>query len=167
MKWAKRKHEADPNIPPHQRAAHFNEYDEVIITVGPYNKKIATAKNGGAVVKTLFEWVRFPNTEYPDPIDIPQKKGQRKYEIFCGGFLNFYEETLREYLPEVFKKYFPTADTVFKDNFLKYFKDKPGDYEVFFEWANNGDSVIIFLNPDPGNPDPPSPPAPPPPETST
>jgi len=100
--------------------------------------------------------------------DLPKlgTRVRRKYEIFCGGFLYFYDNTLSEYLKEVNGKVKGAGN-----KFLTYFKGKSFNHTMRFEWGADKQKpgrrrVTIYLTPPAGNPDPPSPPAPPPPETS-
>ena len=96
-----------------------------------------------------FKWLTYPDDKYKnkdvDPFKL-NRKGQRKYEIFCGGFLYFYDEE-------------------HPDN-LKQVEQRDVEHKVFLAWSKAGDVVRIFISPKPGNPDPPTTPGPPPPESS-
>lgn len=124
---------------------------------------------------TFYIW-----TEHADLPKMSQTV-QRKYEIFCGGFLYFYDHQLishekgkatgEGYLYDLQNDHNLNVGPV-----LDYFKTKLNkgllDHEMWFSWEKdpaNGKrwKVSIYLNPEPGNPDPPSTPKPPPPETTT
>jgi hypothetical protein len=120
------------------------------------------------------EWVTFPNDDYPEPLPerlLKNSRAQRKYEIFCGGFIYFYDEELGKYPAKIAEEYPKKFNgEQFGDECLEKLRNFFGKLEVnkkhklFFDWRE--DSVTIYIQPAPGNPDPPSTPAPPPPETS-
>ena len=121
-----------------------------------FRKKVQT----GVPKPKINAWVSYGN--------LPKlnKRARRKYEIFCGGFLYFYDNDLINYLKEVNGKVKGGGTKL-----LQYFKKKSFDHDISFEWGpdkqNPGKTrVTVYLNPPAGNPDPPSPPAPPPPESS-
>jgi hypothetical protein len=104
---------------------------------------------------------------YYDNLPIMGRQVKRKYEIFCGGFLYFYDHRLRRYLASVNLKVNRAGD-----KFLEYFKGKSFNHDLSFVWKDDKKhkgrmAVTIYLDPPAGNPDPPTTPAPPPPETST
>jgi hypothetical protein len=165
MKWAKTKKDLDDgNVPSNDRSKCFAEYHAIKVKPDPNNtqKKIAEGQDkDGNIIKTLFQWVTYDN------LDKLKKKVQRKYEIFCGGFLGFYDDELIHYLGTELK-----GKVTVGAELIDYLTGKAADHEIFFEWGKdkkNADKIFvtIYLNPPAGNPDPPSPPAPPPPETST
>jgi hypothetical protein len=186
MKWTKTKKELDDeDVPAADRAKCFTVYHEIKTKPDPNNpgKKIAEATNEQGNITTLFEWVTHHD------LDKLKKKAQRKYEIYCGGFLDFYDiplvvfkngKVVSGYLIDLQKKNLVSQDL------LKYFEDKlesesepqpqndpdrQFNHEIYFEWGKETEPnkifVTIYLNPAAGNPDPPTPPAPPPPESST
>jgi hypothetical protein len=119
------------------------------------------------------EWVTFPNVEYPDPLPdrlLKKRKAQRKYEIFCGGFIYFYDEELGKYPAKMVEEY-PKKfngeqfDGPCLEKVQKFFSklEVTKKHKLFFDWGVN--YVRIYIKPKPGNPDPPSTPSPPPPET--
>ena len=116
-------------------------------------------------VKTIAHTVKNVWKTYKN-LPIVERKAQRKYEIFCGGFLYFYDKRLVNYLKDVNNKAGGGGDSI-----LNYLKGKKFNHDLWFEWTTDKKagktSVTIYLNPPAGNPDPPPPPAPPPPETST
>ena len=164
MRWAKTKKDLDDaDVPPADRGnARFKEYKEIKSEADPDNpgKKRARATDNQGVVTTLSEWVTYNN------LDSLKKKAQRKYEIYCGGFLSFYDDKLIEYLDKELKNKVTVGPEL-----ISYLKSRAADHEIFFEWGDETHAdkifVTIYINPPAGNPDPPTPPAPPPPETST
>jgi hypothetical protein len=126
-------------------------------------KKVEKKKGGGgygAVKPKKVPWVSHG--------DLPKlgRRVRRKYEIFCGGFLYFYDKTLMDYLKEVNGKVKGAGN-----KFLTYFKGKSFNHTMTFEWGADKEKpgrrrVTIYLSPPAGNPDPPTTPSPPPPETS-
>jgi hypothetical protein len=145
---------------------HFKDYDSIIPDEDPSKpegQKIAVAAKGGNTT-ILSEWVTYHNLERKNM----RKKQQRKYEIFVGGYLSFYDEKLLPYLQDDLKA---KGKVDVGDPLIAYIKDRTKvPHEVFFEWGKEdieGERkmfVRIYLNPPAGNPDPPTPPAPPPPE---
>lgn len=179
MKWAKRHLEVeDENPSPEERNEIYTEFDEFTFSVdNTTGKKIATGIKHGKSDTVFYEWVTHP--------DLPQlkKRARRKYEIFCGGFLCFYDRDFLEYLKELSNKSVQTGVTGAVVNTLKEYFNKQKrlsqnpldagklrlEHRIFFEWGKEADKdmfVTIYINPDPGNPDPPRPPGPPPPESS-
>jgi hypothetical protein len=99
----------------------------------------------------FFKWVTYPGDSYKGvvmntPFEL-SKRAQRKYEIFCGGFIYFYDEE-------------------HPDN-LKQLEQQNVEHQIFLAWSEKGDVVRIFMSPKPGNPDPPTTPPPPPPESNS
>jgi len=99
-------------------------------------------------------WATYPDDDPLQKTFSLNRKGQRKYELFCGGFLYYHDVE--------FKKY-PTGD----DGNLVF------EHTVYFEWLpkEKGEAkthVKIYVNPTPPefNPNPPKPPPPPPPESN-
>jgi hypothetical protein len=91
------------------------------------------------------EWVTYPNDKFPKDLPkrlIGNRKAQRKYEIFCGGFIYYHDVE--------FKKY-----------------EGKFEHTIFFDWAKRKDKVTIYINKTPTqfNAVPPPPPPPPPPES--
>jgi hypothetical protein len=136
------------------------EFDNLSTTE---QKFFAVKKDGktGAPKPKKSEWISYG--------DLPKmgKRVKRKYEIFCGGFLFFYDNDLMEYLKEVNGKTKGAGN-----KFLTYFKGKSFNHTMTFEWGPDKQKpgrgrVTVYLSPPAGNPDPPTPPAPPPPETSS
>jgi hypothetical protein len=162
--WAERIKKMDPDIPEEERSLIYEElplYDET----------------GDELIKKLNslgykEWVTFPNNDYPDPLPkrlLEKRKAQRKYEIFCGGFLYFYDEELGKYpekIAEEYPKKFPGDQFECQKKLEAFFGklEVNKKHKIFFDWGKK--SVTIYIKPEPGNPDPPSPPAPPPPEST-
>lgn len=161
MKWAKTHLELhDENIKPSEIKVAFAEYDSISVkSTKKKGKTVKTANGVGANNKIFYQWATYDNLP---PMNKPAR---RKYEIFCGGFLYFYDNDLLKYLKEVNNKY---AGGGKGTDFLNYYKNKSFDHEIYFQWEKNKGhmSVTIFISPTAGNPDPPTPPAPPPPETS-
>ena len=96
------------------------------------------------------------------------KRGTRKYEIFCGGFLYYHDVEFKNYLRDPNKKY-PNGITGYPDYPVN--NDNNFEHKIFFEWLPKGkgvkkDKVRIYINTTPPefNP-PPKPPPPPPPES--
>jgi len=109
----------------------------------------------------FVKWVTYPDD---DPLQKPfalNRKAQRRYEVFCGGFLYYHDVELKKY-PEG------------KDANGKVYPNKDFDHNIYFEWfpKEKGNKektkVIIHITPTPPefNPNPPPPPAPPPPESN-
>ena len=191
MKWAKTTKELKQltkNMSPQQIKACFTEYDLVTtvdptapITKGIKSKKSTTRafgvrKNPGKPfsMTTFHKWTFHRNLR---PMS---QKARRKYEIFCGGFLYFYDHQIlshkngkdvgKGYLYDLKKDHNIDVEPI-----LAYFRTKLSDglldHEMWFNWEKdpkheNRWQVTIYLNPAPGNPDPPSTPPPPPPEDS-
>ena len=130
--------------------------------LSPAEKKFFAKKIKTTAPKLkINEWVSYG--------DLPKmtKRARRKYEIFCGGFLYFYDNDFIAYLKEVNGKTKGAGN-----KFLAYFKNKSFDHDISFVWEPDKSKpgrvrVTVYLNPPAGNPDPPRPPAPPPPESST
>jgi hypothetical protein len=123
-------------------------------------RKFFAVKKSYVVGAKKKEWVSYG--------DLPKlgKRVKRKYEIFCGGFLYFYDNDLMQYLKEVNGNMKGAGS-----KFLKYFQKKSFNHTMSFEWGPDKQKpgrgrVTIYLDPPAGNPDPPTPPAPPPPEMS-
>ena len=159
MKWTIDQKEFDALSPDEQK--HFSvqktSSGKSVITEASLKKK-------GFALWTKHTKVKFPKAMSLSSIN----RVKRKYEIFCGGFLWFYDRTLLRYLNEVNKKTNNAGN-----NFLQYFQVKKQSKNQFnhtmaFIWEQNADgwTVKIYLNPPAGNPDPPSTPKPPPPENS-
>ncbi|MDX2046558.1 MAG: hypothetical protein SFU87_07210 [Chitinophagaceae bacterium] len=170
MKWAKTIKELDDENPdPRERAECFEEYDEIEIQIDTKTgKKLAICYRGGKPYRQLSEWVTH--------LDLPRmgRIGKRKYEVFCGGFLYFYDEELVNYPDKIAREYsikFPgdEFDPVHIEKLKKFFaKINIGvPHEVYFHWYKENDrlAVTVFIDPPAGNPDPPTVPPPPPPET--
>jgi hypothetical protein len=170
MKWAKTTAGARDETPdPREREACFEEYEKIEIDdVSTQGKKVAKCFRNGKPHKQLSEWITYTG--------LPRmgRAGKRKYEIFCGGFLHFYDEELINYPDKIAKEYsikFPgdEFDPLHIEKLKKFFaKINIGvPHEVYFHWWEEGNSfsVTIFIDPPAGNPDPPVPPPPPPPET--
>jgi hypothetical protein len=164
--WAERIGRVDPNIPPEERP---HIYEELPL-------KDETGEELRQILKGFGyeEWVTFPNDDYPDPLPerlLRNHKAQRKYEIFCGGFLYFYDEELKKYPAKIVEEY-PKKfsgeqfDGICQEKLERFFSklEVYKKHKIFFDWGK--DYVRIYINPKPGNPDPPSTPSPPPPETS-
>lgn len=154
MKWRIRKEKFPPDLPPEEKFM----FEEIILKKkdGDPDLKDELEKLG------YVEWVTYPgiynNFKELTPID---QKGQRNYEIFCGGFLYYHDVEFKKYpqgsggCPE-WKEY-PTKDF---------------EHKIYFEWLPEGKTgkktkVRIYINitPQGYNTDPPKPPAPPPPES--
>jgi len=165
--WAERIGKIDPHIPPEERSQVYEE--------------LPLADETGEELRIKLrawgyeEWVTFPNSDYPDPL--PQRllrnvKAQRKYEIFCGGFIYFYDEELGKYPAKIHEEYpkkfngeqFDGPCLEKLQNFFNKLEVNK-KHKIFFDWGK--DYVRIYINPKPGNPDPPSTAPPPPPETTT
>lgn len=165
--WAERIGKIDPDIPPEERPYIYEELP----------LKDETGEVLREILKTwgYEQWVEFPNSDYPDPLPgrlLRSRKAQRKYEIFCGGFIYFYDEELGKYpakIVEEFPKKFngETFDGVCQEKLERFFSrlEVYKKHRIFFDWGK--DYVRIYINPKPGNPDPPSTPSPPPPETNS
>src|SRR4030095_2514324 len=157
--------EIDPHIPLRERPY---VYEELPL-------KDETGEELRKILQTwgYEEWVTFPNNDYPDPLPkrlLKKRKAQRKYEVFVGGFLYFYDEELGKYPDKIvqeFPKKFPNEEfgSICEDKLRRFFSrlEVNKKHRIFFDWG--GDYVRIYINPKPGNPDPPSGPAPPPPES--
>jgi hypothetical protein len=165
--WAERIGKIDPNIPPEERG---HIYDELPL-------KNETGEELREILRPwgYEEWVTYPNDDYPEPLPerlLRNVKAQRKYEIFCGGFIYFYDEELGKYPAKIVEEY-PKKfngeqfDGPCLEKLQKFFSklEVSKKHKLFFDWGK--DYVRIYINPKPGNPDPPSTPGPPPPETST
>jgi len=194
--WAELTHRIDPNIPQDERHLIYEElplFDETDGSVmskelgkqskekrAPGHKVLPVNDDDGKKLREILkgfgfeEWVTFPNADYPAELPerlLRNKKAQRKYEIFCGGFLYFYDEELGKYPDKIVKEY-PKKfngeqfDGICLEKLQKFFGklEVNKKHTMFFDWGKN--YVRIYLRPGPGNPDPPSGPAPPPPETS-
>lgn len=105
-------------------------------------------------------WATYPDD---DPLQKPfalKRKAQRRYEIFCGGFIYYHDVE--------FKKY-PTG-TGFDG---KQYPDKDFEHYIYFKWLPEGKGnkektkveIYVTKTPEEYNSDPPKPPAPPPPES--
>jgi len=159
--WAERVWKIDPDIPADERP---HIYEELPLKDESGEELREILRKWG-----YEEWVTHDNLSGRL---MKSRKAQRKYEIFCGGFLYFYDEELKKYpakIVEEFPKKFPGEEfgeacqkklEAFFSKLEVYKKHK-----IFFDWGK--DYVRIYINPKPGNPDPPATPAPPPPETST
>ena len=164
--WAGRFGKIDPDIPAEEKPFIYEELP----------LKDETGEELRAALKTYGyeQWVEFPNHEYPDPLPgrlLKNRKAQRKYEIFCGGFLYFYDEELGKYPAKIVEEY-PKKfngeqfDGECREKLERFFSrlEVTKKHKMFFDWGK--DYLRIYLNPKPGNPDPPSTPSPPPPETN-
>jgi hypothetical protein len=131
-------------------------------------------------------WVIHPLHE---DYDYDKEKIRRKYEIFCGGFLDFYDQQLYSGQSSAYLKELKDKHGVDTKPLIDYFAAKLKEnkdrwsHNAFFEWGLGNDAlgtdsdgnpidskkayVRIYLNPPAGNPDPPTSPKPPPPEEST
>jgi hypothetical protein len=126
--------------------------------------------------KGYIKWVTYPGPENEfKPLPKISEQGQRKYAIYCGGFLYYHDEVFKKYSkgkgytdekgdPEwkVYPDTYKDPDGIVKKSV--YFEHK-----IFFEWFNlkGKDKVTIYINPTPKelNSNPPPPPVPPPPES--
>lgn len=157
MKVAKRTGKIDPSVPEDEKNGLFVEislqYDDCDYRLEDELKSIG-----------YFLWAKHELGK-----DF-KNKAQRKYEVFCSGYLYFYEQRLQQYLSDIASKYPQQIDKDCNEKFQKYFKQAGvgDDHKIYFEWCDKGKDnfVRIYMNPDPGNPDPPRPPGPPPPESS-
>jgi hypothetical protein len=164
--WAGRYGKIDPDIPAEEKPF---IYEELILHNETGEELRKELKEYG-----YEEWVTYPNDDYPDPLPerlLRNHKAQRKYEIFCGGFIYFYDEELGKYPAKIVEEY-PKKfngeqfDGPCLEKLQRFFSklEVTKKHKLFFDWGK--DYVRIYINPKPGNPDPPSTPAPPPPETS-
>ncbi len=131
-------------------------------------------------------WGTYPETPLPEDQFSLKREGQRKYEIFVGGYLNYHDIKFKKYPkgegysdedgPENIKlKKYPDwrvfiSDPINKekylDNGLDYF-----EHYIYFKWFPEGKGVPktrveiwITQTPDEYNGNPPDPGGPPPPE---
>jgi hypothetical protein len=194
MKWAKTLKELkklSATVSPSDLKANFSIYDSLSIDdpTAPPQKTVSSnkvsseafglrktgIKGKGVPTKTVFKlWTVHKN------LPNMSEKIRRKYEVFCGGFLYFYDnellahkngkETGKGYLHDLKNDHQMPVEPV-----MDYFRDKLNngllDHEMWFNWGPDPTKkgrwmVTIYLNPPPGNPDPPSTPPPPPPEDS-
>lgn len=93
--------------------------------------------------------------------DLPKKltgnrKAQRKYEIYCGGFLYYHDVEFKKY-------HVPGA----KNSKGEPYPTQDFEHFIYFDWEKKDGSVTIYITitPEAYNPTPPKPPAPPPPES--
>lgn len=189
MKWVTSDAEFDTEYTPDEKS-HFEKFDGIPPPKGYLSNnpctidgkpKFCVTHNGNVYV----DWVTYPKgpvaTNDPFERDLPKelenkRKARRKYEIFCGGFLYFYDTELENYADK-FEKYAIQKGinvTECVKHLKDYFNNKLNlagmDHKVIFEWGKNPDnndrfSVRIYINPPAGNPDPPETPPPPPPES--
>ncbi|MES2647059.1 MAG: hypothetical protein V4717_09310 [Bacteroidota bacterium] len=119
------------------------------------------------------KWVTYPGEDPFQKEFNLDRKAQRKYEIFCGGFLHYHDIIFKKYPEGAGYEYPKTAGPGIAPTWKEY-PDKDFEHEIYFEWfpkgggPNNKTSVIIHINPTPPlyNGKPPPPPAPPPPEST-
>ena len=148
MKWTQLKKRLDEDgVDPEEREKIFKEYKDE--TELEYDLE-----------KDYNEWVTYPG---PDnnfaSFGELGKKAQRKYEVFCGGFLYYHDVE--------FKKY-PVGEG--PDG--KKYPNKNFEHYIYFKWLpekkGKKDKVIVYVTKTPPefNPDPPKPPPPPPPESN-
>ncbi len=176
MKWAKTSIELDDENLPARDKTSFEAYERIRVddSLPKGGKKAYAYKNkkGPQPPKEFFEWVTYDNL---DPL---KPRARRKYEIFVGGFLNFYDDKLKEYPQKIVDEYPKKfAGQQFGTECYKKLQDFfeivgiGKTHEIYFDWGNDEANkgkiyVTIFINPPAGNPDPPIPPSPPPPESS-
>ncbi len=156
MKWIRRKGKIPPGLPSEEKFM-FEEID-------------LTYKDGDpALMSELYEKVEryVPWVTYPDdapgtkPFKLTGEAGQRKYEIFCGGFLYYHDIEFKNYPMDSYKKY---------PNGITGYPKADFEHKIYFEWFKKEgiDKVRIYINTTPKqfNPNPPPPPPPPPPESN-
>ena len=171
MKWAKTSIELDDDNLPAKDRGSFEAYQRFEVNHSQKKAYGFKKKKGQQPDKEFFEWITY------DKLDPLKPRARRKYEIFVGGFLNFYDEKLKEYPQKIAVEYPKKFGEEFGDvclEKLKKFFDIIGigvKHEIYFDWGNDEANpgkifVTIYINPDAGNPDPPVPPSPPPPESS-
>jgi hypothetical protein len=156
MKWVKLKKDLDnDHVKDKERKALFNVYENE-------EELQKDLKNP----EKFIGWVTYSFQDFE--LD---KKAQRKYEIFCGGFLYYHDDK--------FKRYWDGAGYVYPEKpginiapTWKKYPDNTFGHEIYFEWNTpkgyNATSVKIYINPtpEPYNSSPPVPPPPPPPESN-
>ena len=178
--WTEREGEEDPDVPQNERDKFF----ESLPLKSKKDKYLSEDLRTELGKKGYEEWITHPNInpKYPLSDDLPKnlksRKAQRKYEIFCGGFLYFYDVELEKYPKKIVDEYPNKFNGAEFGNEcyekLQNFFTKVGvgqEHKIFFEWGINKEndnkfSVRIYINPPAGNPDPPTTPGPPPPESS-
>jgi len=122
----------------------------------------------------FVKWVKYPDD---DPLQKQfelDRKAQRKYEIFVGGFLHYHDIEFKRYPKGGGYEYPKDPDSHEPAKWKDYDGDRSFEHEIYFEWLpkekgpNNKTSVKIYINPTPEkfNSDPPPPPTPPPPESN-
>jgi len=181
--WAELVERLDPDIPKDEIALiyellpYFHEKGDNVVPKDqrPEGHKILPSDDeDGEKLREILrgigfeEWVAHRNLSSRL---LRSRKAQRKYEIFCGGFLYFYDVELGKYPQKVVDEYpkkFPGEQfgEECQKKLVQFFGrlEVNKEHTIFFDWGR--DYVRIYINPRPGNPDPPSTPAPPPPETS-
>jgi hypothetical protein len=125
-------------------------------------------------------WAHFSSADLPENVKL-NRKSQRKYEIYVGGFLFYHDDEFKRYpkgigfsisngVP-IWKEYPDWRDYLkSKEEKNEPIYDTGSDYfehHIYIEWNKKEKSVKIYINktPDEYNVDPPKPPAPPPPES--
>lgn len=150
-----------PPLPPHIKSL---SYDKIV------KRKKETLKKEG--FKLL---VRHDSKKSNKKFKCDSDSARRKYEIFCGGFLYFYDNELGNYAgkSKLGKKNKNAAEGLAAYLRSKGFMSGKKDgrlkmnHAIAFIWGQDGTWVEVYLNPpQTKNPDPPSTPSPPPPETS-
>jgi hypothetical protein len=156
MEWAKTENDLNDEkvnkTDPKQMAVFKNYPDEIALRADledTYEEWVTypIAKKTEYTDDELDTLAHYPNAQSALP-DLKSKKAQRKYEIFCGGFLYYHDEVMKRPL------------------------GKFADHQIYFEWLPIGvakkDKVIIHITKTPinQNPNPPKPPPPPPPESN-
>jgi hypothetical protein len=143
MKWKIRKGKFPPNLPDDEKFM----FEEIYLKESDGDPDLPKELYDNGFV----EWVTYPGPENGfAPLPKISTPSQRKYELFCGGFLYYHDVEVKQ------KK-----------------EGKKFEHQIFFEWfqagKNKENKVRIYINitPPEFNPNPPPPPPPPPPESNS